>query len=513
LWLTTSSSAPGGAALYRFDGLRAGEFSRLEDFSRSYFKKPLPRRELSARGQTFGSLSITPTGTLDFIDLNGKSIAPLPLSSVASAALPGRGEVELQLTDEADAGDKEDEMLVELRFIVPADADLPGISTASGGAGASGGGDDERDAAVDLHKKLVDVAGLRAGGSEALVELPEAVGSFLVPRGRFAIEFFPTFLRLVGAAYEFKVQYKSIARISYLPLPSPTAESHLDATKFAIVISLDDPLRQGAQRHPHLVMQLESKQVDAALKIPAEDAAANRYEGLGAGGETILSGVAHKVVGNLFKKITGKPIVKPSIFESARKQRAIKANYKTSPGLLFPLDKSLMYIHKPTLSIRYQDVESVRLSSMSGASALKTFDCTVVIRATAGEPRREHVFTQIDKEEFNDLEKYFQDRKLSVIVDKAKVGAASDRDIDEIIAAEGGDDDDDDEDDEDASGGGEEEDDDDDDDDASGDDEDDGAAKKRKQPAPKKEKSKSSSKSSSKAPLPKKRAKKDYESD
>ena len=540
LWVTTVATAPGGAALYRFDGVRPSDYARLEDHARGSWSKSLAKRALAARGQTYGGLRITPSGALDFMDLEGNLIAPLPLSSIAAAALPGRGEVELQLADDIDAGDKEDEMLVEIRFVVPADAELPGISTGGGGggggagagAGAGGGdddGDDGRDAAVDLQKRLVEAAGIRGSGSEALVELPEAIGSFMVPRGRFAIEFFPSFLRLVGVNYEFKVTYKSIARIAYLPLPSPTAETYADATKYALVISLDDPLRMGAQRHPHLVLQLEGKQVDAPLHIPAEDIAAGRYEGLGAGGETVLSGLAHKVVGTLFKKITGRPIVKSAIYESARSQRAVKANYKTAPGLLFPLDKSLIYIHKPTLTIRYQDIESVRLS-MGSTSAMKTFDCTVVIRAVAGEPRREHSFQQIDKEEFEKLENFFLDRKLNVIVEKAsRSNMASEREM-EIAAGDG--DSDEDEDDEDASGG---------DDgggggggsDDSGDDsgnsdeeeEEKESSKKRSKPSSKKsseksEKSKKSSEKSKAKAAPKsrakpstKRAKKDYESD
>ena len=44
----------------------------------------------------------------------------------------------------------------------------------------------------------------------------EDVGQFLVPRGRYGIELYPSFMRLVGKTYEFKVAYKSIARMFYL---------------------------------------------------------------------------------------------------------------------------------------------------------------------------------------------------------------------------------------------------------------------------------------------------------
>lgn len=64
-----------------------------------------------------------------------------------------------------------------------------------------------------------------------------------------------------------QVQYKSIARVTYLPLPASSG-TWADATRYAIVISLDDPLRQGNQRHPHLVLQLENREFEASIKIP-----------------------------------------------------------------------------------------------------------------------------------------------------------------------------------------------------------------------------------------------------
>ena len=41
---------------------------------------------------------------------------------------------------------------------------------------------------------------------DVVAELGEDVGQFLVPRGRYGLEFYPTFVRLVGKTYEFKVR-------------------------------------------------------------------------------------------------------------------------------------------------------------------------------------------------------------------------------------------------------------------------------------------------------------------
>ena len=80
--------------------------------------------------------------------------------------------------------------------------------------------------------QMLDSAGLRHMSAEdvykALMEAGEDVGSFLGPRGRFAMELYGSFMRLVGRSYEFKVPYRAIARMFFLPKPSPSGE---DATR------------------------------------------------------------------------------------------------------------------------------------------------------------------------------------------------------------------------------------------------------------------------------------------
>jgi hypothetical protein len=45
------------------------------------------------------------------------------------------------------------------------------------------------------------------------------MGQFLVPRGRYAMELYPTFMRLVGKTYEFKVRtmLEQCAHVSHKP--------------------------------------------------------------------------------------------------------------------------------------------------------------------------------------------------------------------------------------------------------------------------------------------------------
>jgi hypothetical protein len=64
-------------------------------------------------------------------------------------------------------------------------------------------------------------------------------------------------------------------------LPKPTATGEGEASRYFFVISLDDPLRHGAQRHPHLVLQLDRREISVPLNVSDEDIRAGRFEGLG----------------------------------------------------------------------------------------------------------------------------------------------------------------------------------------------------------------------------------------
>lgn len=63
--------------------------------------------------------------------------------------------------------------------------------------------------------------------------------------------------------------------------------------------------------------------------------------------------------GKLFKNLTDLKVYVPKQFKSARDASCIRCSFKTNDGLLFPLAKSFIFINKPTILIRFEDIESV----------------------------------------------------------------------------------------------------------------------------------------------------------
>ena len=68
---------------------------------------------------------------------------------------------------------------------------------------------------------------------------------------------FPTFMKLHGQTYDYKILYTHITRLFQLPKP--------DGRHVYFVVSLDPPIKQGQTRYPHLVMQFAKEE---KLELP-----------------------------------------------------------------------------------------------------------------------------------------------------------------------------------------------------------------------------------------------------
>jgi structure-specific recognition protein 1 len=216
------------------------------------------------------------------------------------------------------------------------------------------------------------------------------------------------------------VAYKSVARMFYLDRPSSVPGDK--ASRYALVISLDDPVRHGSQRHPHLVMHLDrgSSELVVPVHLSDEDRAAGKYEGLCKDGATEVRGEAPKLVAMLLKNVTGKPVFRPGAYTSAGGAKCVRCSLKSSEGSLYPLDKSFLFIHKPTTYIRHGEVDNVEFQRSGGeggasASAARTFDVAVHCKALGGgEPARTYVFAGIDRAEKEGLRAFLEGRGLRV---------------------------------------------------------------------------------------------------
>jgi structure-specific recognition protein 1 len=139
----------------------------------------------------------------------------LPLNEVANSHVSGKNEVSIEMTLNEGNGSAMDrrqymkargDQPMEIRFYVP------GMVQAE-----EGENDEEQTAAQLLCETVKTKAELGQVAGEVIVRFRDVFS--LSPRARFDVELFPTFLRMRGKTYDYKVLYDTIMRMFLVPRP------------------------------------------------------------------------------------------------------------------------------------------------------------------------------------------------------------------------------------------------------------------------------------------------------
>lgn len=246
-------------------------------------------------------------------------------------------------------------------------------------------------------------------------------------------------MRLRGKTYDYKVQFSAIVNMFLLP--------RSDEQNVIFVVGLDPPLRQGQTRYPFLVFQFQrNEETEVELNVDDEvyeekykDKLKRKYDQ-----------ATFEVMSQIFRGLTGKKVTVPSAYKSFHEQACIKCNNKANEGSLYLLDKSALFVTKPTIFVPYSDVSSVTLSRVGASlSAGKTFDLTFRSKSNT-----DHQFTSINREEQENLESFFKSKNIKIKNDlnedtaallSAALGAEADEDDDDLpnIRGDSGDEDED----------------------------------------------------------------------
>ena len=253
--------------------------------------------------------------------------------------------------------------------------------------------EEEQNAANLFYETLIDKAEIGEVAGATFATFQDIL--HLTPRGRFDIDMYENSFRLRGKTYDYKIQYQSIKKFFILP---KNDEMHT-----LITLGLDPPLRQGQTRYPFIVMQLKlDDEVNLDLNMTEEDLQTKYKDKLDSHYEAPI----HHVIAKVFKGLSGKKIIMPSKdFVSHHNMNGVKCSIKANEGLLFCLDKSFMFVPKPATYIQIESIASITMSRVGGAlAASRTFDITMTLKGGQGE----HQFSNINREEQQPLEAFFQ---------------------------------------------------------------------------------------------------------
>jgi structure-specific recognition protein 1 len=132
-----------------------------------------------------------------------------------------------------------------------------------------------------------------------------------------------------------------------------------------------------------------------------------------------MSMAMDSLIATVFKVLAQSKVLITRHFKSDKNYDCIKCSLKQNDGLLYPFEKSIIFIHKPTVLIRYSDVEAVEYGryKTDKHSATKNFDLKFILKpnlqSTYGDVK-EFEFAGIERQEFSNIHTFLKSKKMNV---------------------------------------------------------------------------------------------------
>ncbi|RMX59619.1 hypothetical protein pdam_00010506, partial [Pocillopora damicornis] len=217
------------------------------------------------------------------------------------------------------------------------------------------------DPVKSFHQKVLEKADIIQAIGDAIVTIPDI--ACLTPRGRYTMKVFPSFLQLHGKTYDYKIPYTSVLRLFLLP--------HKDQ-RFMFFVELKEKYEG---------------------KITQE-----------------MDGPIYEIVSRLMKAVVGRRITVPGTFKSHAGVSCITCSYRAGSGMLYPLERGFIFVHKPPVHIRFDEISSVNFARVAGGGgSSRSFDFEVETKSGVS-----YVFSSIEKEEYGKLFDFVSGKHLRI---------------------------------------------------------------------------------------------------
>uniref|UniRef100_A0A671V6Z8 FACT complex subunit SSRP1 n=1 Tax=Sparus aurata TaxID=8175 RepID=A0A671V6Z8_SPAAU len=356
--------------VYKYDGFRDTDFEKISEFFKTNYKLELAEKDMCVKGWNWGTAKFS--GPLLSFDVNDNTAFEVPLSNVSQCAT-GKNEVTLEFHQNDDT----EVSLMEVRFYVP-----PSQS------------DERQDPVEAFAQSVLSKADVIQATGDAVCIFKEL--QCLTPRGRYDIRIYPTFLHLHGKTFDYKIPYTTVLRLFLLP--------HKDQRQMFFVISLDPPIKQGQTRY-HFLILLFSKEEDISLTLNmSEEDVERRFEGKLSKN---MSGSLYEMVSRVMKALVNRKITVPGNFQGHSGAQCITCSYKASSGLLYPLERGFIYVHKPPVHLRFEEISCVNFAR--GTTTTRSFDFEIETKQG-----NQYTFSSIEREEYGKLFDFVNAKKLNI---------------------------------------------------------------------------------------------------
>ncbi|XP_066534783.1 FACT complex subunit SSRP1 [Hoplias malabaricus] len=356
--------------VYKYDGFKDTDLEKISEYFKANYKVELIEKDMCVKGWNWGTAKFN--GPLLSFEVSDSPVFEIPLSSVSQCAT-GKNEVTLEFHQNDDT----EVSLMEVRFYVPPTT-----------------GDEGADPVEAFAQNVLSKADVIQATGDAVCIFREL--QCLTPRGRYDIRIYPTFLHLHGKTFDYKIPYTTVLRLFLLP--------HKDQRQMFFVISLDPPIKQGQTRY-HFLILLFSKEEDINLTLNmSEEEVERRFEGKL---NKNMSGSLYEMVSRVMKALVNRKITVPGNFQGHSGAQCITCSYKASSGLLYPLERGFIYVHKPPVHLRFEEISCVNFAR--GTTTTRSFDFEIETKQG-----NQYTFSSIEREEYGKLFDFVNAKKLSI---------------------------------------------------------------------------------------------------
>lgn len=220
--------------------------------------------------------------------------------------------------------------------------------------------------------------------------------SCLSPRGRYDIKIFPTYIHLHGKTFDYKIPSSSVMRLFILP--------HKDQRQMHFAVNLDPPIKQGQTRYHFLVFNFKMED-EEEIELPfTDEELKEKFDGKL---EREMNGPTYEVLSKILKAVVNKKITVPGSFLGHNGTPALTCSHKAASGFIYPLERGLIFIYKPPIYLRYDEIKSVAFERSGGST--RSFDVSVTTSHDIA-----YTFSSIEKNEYGKLYEYLKSKKVNV---------------------------------------------------------------------------------------------------
>lgn len=371
-----------GDDLLCYSGFRDMDYDPLKQHIKKYWGKELQKKKLATRGWHWGTKKIHEKSFIFRVD--NHDAFEIPRERINQTSFT-RGGICVSLENDERRADAEDQLL-ELRFFLPSNKNVTEENMDS------------------LYKTFTSLPLSKSKASSELICIFPDV-KVMVPAGRFDIHIMRTMLVLHGKSNDFKIPYDTINQM-YLLHGAPSLHVNL-------LLQLASPLRKGHTPYCNAVLRFDDKKdITLQLEGTKEEFTAMQSSVQNSDFprpfESTMTGKEENLISQLLVTLVGKELIVSETFKSASGSPCFRCSYKAESGHFYPLEDYFVFIHKPVIIIKYQDVSSISIGRTVGAQT-KLFEFDIAMHNGPT-----HSFSSVDRQESNTFLDFLVKKNITV---------------------------------------------------------------------------------------------------